>query len=310
MELIYRLATEKDNDNIRKLWEIIFPEDSSAYLDFYFKYVRPYNKVIVVYDGDKPVSMLHLNPYDVHCHDNIEKVYYVVAVATLADYRRQGIMREMLNMAESIALQEGIRYLILLPADERYYRPFGYTFVSCQYNTTIDTAAYSLSGSNDKAVLKKLAEDNLSKKVFISLFTDDASFAAAPFRAVHTNYLAERIYEEVRAEGGKIIEVKGNLILYYDMGQKVEVRKIYWSLNNDIEEFINTLMIIKDVLLYISQGRLMVIHETNEAILADCFTYYKKNIYDYRPYMMIKNLDNQSNSADIKIEAIGFDELV
>ncbi|WP_175548592.1 GNAT family N-acetyltransferase [Dethiosulfatibacter aminovorans] len=307
MELEYKLATDKDDINIRRLWEKIFIEDSKSYLDFYFKYVRPTNKVIAVYDGELLCAMLHLNPYYVKFTSSEEavKIYYIVAVATLAEYRRQGIMKKMLKLAENIAKEDQVNTLILLPADERYYTPFGYEFASEQFNTTLISSVYGLSGTLDVSTIRRIAEDSLDEEGFKAAFKQETSYQLSKYSAVHTSELARRIFHELEADGGKAIVVDGHLILYY-LGETLEVRKIYWNK----ESRCSSLKKIKDVLLYLSDGKSLILHETNVNALGRIFEYNRSNQYDRRPYMMIKHIgENIDKGLDIE-KNIGFDEIV
>jgi len=304
-----RLSNKNDHSQIRALWEVIFPEDSKEYLDFYFNVVMKENQVIIAEDLSKDtleiVAMLHLNPYSINNEKEHLKIFYIVAVATREDYRRRGLMRKMLNYAEELSMEQNVDYLVLLPADERYYKPFGYQFVSKQYNTTIYTEKY-LNELNNQAYTKHIS-NALRFKEFEKCFLNTRFENDEDFSPRQTPELAYRIYQETRSENGQIYEIDGNLILLYQFGEnkdpKIEIRKIYYNknCNRPIENYKK----IKQFLLHFANGRPIIIHEVEERKVTSCFAYNRQNTYDCRPYMMIKKCSNKK-----MVKNMYFDEMV
>ena len=305
-----RLNDKKDDKKIRALWEAVFPEDSKEYLDFYFDVVMQENQVIVVEhienESTDIVGMLHLNPYNIYHKEENLKINYIVAVATKEKFRRQGLMRKMLNYAEVLSKEQGINYLLLMPADERYYNPFGYNFASKQYNTTIYTENYLDVCNEDEQIPKKPKElaYNAFEHHFITKHFEDEDF----FSPIKTSELAYRIYHETLSENGKIYEFEGNLILMYEYveneNKKIEIRKIYY--NKESDDLHMNYERIMQFLVCFAQGSPILIHEVEQRRVTSCFQYNRKNNYDCRPYMMIKSLLEDKKF----IHHIYFDEMV
>jgi predicted N-acetyltransferase YhbS len=304
-----RLSNNNDHKKIRSLWELVFPEDSKEYLDFYFNVVMKENQVIIAEDIKKDtlevVAMLHLNPYSINSEREHLKIFYIVAVATRSDYRRRGLMRKMLTYAEELSTKQNVDYLILLPADERYYKPFGYQFASKQYNTTIYTEKY-LNECTTQAYANHIS-NALTYKEFERCFLNNHFENEDEFSPIQTSELALRIYQETRSENGQIYEIDGNLILLYQFGEnkekKIEVRKIYYNKNcNSAKENYKK---IKQFLLHFADGKPIIIHEVEERKVTSCFAYNRQNDYDCRPYMMIKKCSNKK-----AVKNIYFDEMV
>ena len=79
------------------LWKEAFPEDSEEFLDYYFGKKISDSQVIVKEDeGGKLLTMAHLNPYKVRVGGRMYVLPYIVGVATAADSRHQGHMRDVL----------------------------------------------------------------------------------------------------------------------------------------------------------------------------------------------------------------------
>lgn len=290
-----RLATEADQKDIRELWQLVFTEDSESYLDFYFDVVMNKNKVIIIREDNELVGMLHLNPYELSHGVNI---FYIVGVATHPNHRRKGIMRSMLDMAHQKALEEQ-RELILLPEDERFYTPFGYKFVSMQYNTTIDVKEYRSMLLKDNIDLKKLSKD-----VFIQWFNAN-TYEEKTYEVIHSDDYLSDLYDEMKCENGFVADIDGNLVLYY-VDDVIEIRKIYYKFNGEelSDQVEANLQRLASKLVELADDKLLVIHEVNERCLSGVFSYSRKNNYDYRPYMMMKLTEDKD------YDPIWFDEVV
>ncbi len=307
-----RMSQNNDQLKIRKLWEEVFPEDSKEYLDFYFDIVMQENSVIVVEseltDATEVVAMLHLNPYTVLHGTQQVKIYYVVAVATKKAYRRQGLMRKMLEYAQELSKKDNIDFLILLPEDERYYRPFEYEFVSKQYNTTIQSSKYVYAQIETLESKKNLSP--LTFHEFMEKFTTQSYENENNFVPLRTSKTAYRIYQEISSENGQIFSVDGNLIFVYQYEEsgiaKIEVRKVYYKKVETQKEAFDNYDVVKNFLVMLAKGRLLIVHEVQERKVSKCFSYNRQNIYDCRPYMMIKKI----SQTKVVLENIYFDETV
>ena len=65
------------------LWQEAFPEDSQAFLGYYFNKKLPGSRVLVKEDGSGSIlTMAHLNPYTVMVRGRRYRLSYLVGVAT------------------------------------------------------------------------------------------------------------------------------------------------------------------------------------------------------------------------------------
>lgn len=124
-----RKLRQEEHIKTRRLWEKIFTEDTSEFLEYYYSVKVNDNEIYVIEDGGEIVSMLHLNPYQMRVRDKIFKTHYIVAVATDERYRHQGLMRQLLNHAMQIMADRGEPFTFLMPAAEAIYKPFGFEFI-------------------------------------------------------------------------------------------------------------------------------------------------------------------------------------
>lgn len=128
-EIINKIINKKDKEmeeaSLRRLWRECFG-DPLAYEDFYFANVYQHNTVYTICKK----GMLHLNPYSCVVQGNNIMLHYIVGVATRESQRRKGIMKRLLEKALSDMYQNKEPFTYLMPADERYYRPFDFVSIS------------------------------------------------------------------------------------------------------------------------------------------------------------------------------------
>ena len=92
-----RYLTQGEKENSRRLYECCFPEDSQKFVDYYYQEKCRENKIAVIEENGKIISMVHANPFTVSCCGTQAEVHYIVAVATDPEYRRRGYMRQLMQ---------------------------------------------------------------------------------------------------------------------------------------------------------------------------------------------------------------------
>lgn len=121
--------SQKEKKESRALYEAIFTEDSKQFVDYYYQYKTRDNEILALKDGQRLVSMLHLNPYRMIVNGYEMKSNYVVAVATHKDYRHRGYMRLLLEKALRDMAAQGMPFTFLMPASEGIYAPFDFVWI-------------------------------------------------------------------------------------------------------------------------------------------------------------------------------------
>ena len=118
-------ASDKDTGEIRALWDIAFPQEPD-FNDWFFanKYKA---ELCLVYKEDGIImAMAQLLPYEIK---GVGKVSYVYGAATHPNYRRQGLMRRLLNRSFETDKEKGFAASILIPQDKPlfdFYKGLGY----------------------------------------------------------------------------------------------------------------------------------------------------------------------------------------
>jgi hypothetical protein len=125
---ILLLKTPEEQERTKPLYREIFPEDTEAFLDFYYK-ERP-KRILAMEEDGQIIAMLHLNPFLLSFFGKEITASYIYAVATKKEKRRQGIMGELLRYAFQLLKEEGEVFCILIPVAESIYSPYGFRTVT------------------------------------------------------------------------------------------------------------------------------------------------------------------------------------
>ena len=125
---ILLLKTPEEQERTKALYREIFPEDTEAFLDFYYK-ERP-KRILAMEEDGQIIAMLHLNPFLLSFFGKEITASYIYAVATKKEKRRQGIMGELLRYAFQLLKEEGEVFCVLIPVAESIYSPYGFRTVT------------------------------------------------------------------------------------------------------------------------------------------------------------------------------------
>lgn len=210
-----KYLNNKEKNKTRTIWEKVFEEDSKSFLDYYYNYKNIDNKILCKMINNKIVSMLHLNPYKISIRNNIYKSYYIVAVATLKEYRKKGYMSELLKESIKKMYEEKIPFTFLRPAKKEIYLPFGFEYI---YNHNFLELKNSIAieetpiSENDYNQLASFTNKFLLKRFNTFILRDE-------------NYI-KTLHEEVKSENGNIIKLYNNKVFigYY----------VYWGIAEKI----------------------------------------------------------------------------
>jgi hypothetical protein len=92
-------ADEGDRDAIMQIWQSCFGDDE-GYIDFYLKNRFTVENMLVIHRDGRPVSMASFLPAKLNVGGENAAAYYVYAVATLPEYRNQGLSTQILSYAK------------------------------------------------------------------------------------------------------------------------------------------------------------------------------------------------------------------
>ena len=213
-----KAAKAVENQRARKLYEEIFDEDSPAFVDYYFRVKAAENEIFVVENEKQEIlATLHLNPYEMmFCGEKV-KTNYIVAVATRADCRHQGMMRSLLQASLQEMYRREETFTWLMPAAEAIYRPFGFRFIyeKNKMTVTADVLRRAETDENwqihsDQEVSGDIFCEEAKKEDLAELacFAEKQLSKLAEVYTVHDIAYFEQRMQEVECEGGSLILIR------------------------------------------------------------------------------------------------------
>lgn len=213
-----KAAKAVENQRARKLYEEIFDEDSPAFVDYYFRVKAAENEIFVVENEKQEIlATLHLNLYEMmFCGEKV-KTNYIVAVATRADCRHQGMMRSLLQASLQEMYRRKETFTWLMPAAEAIYRPFGFRFIyeKNKMTVTADVLRRAETDENwqihsDQEVSGDIFCEEAKKEDLAELacFAEKQLSKLAEVYTVHDIAYFEQRMQEVECEGGSLILIR------------------------------------------------------------------------------------------------------
>lgn len=213
-----KAAKAVENQRARKLYEEIFDEDSPAFVDYYFRVKAAENEIFVVENEKQEIlATLHLNPYKMMFCGEKAKTNYIVAVATRADCRHQGMMRSLLQASLQEMYRREETFTWLMPAAEAIYRPFGFRFIyeKNKMTVTADVLQRAETDENwqihsDQEVSGDIICEEAKKEDLAELacFAEKQLSKLAEVYTVHDIAYFEQRMQEVGCEGGSLILIR------------------------------------------------------------------------------------------------------
>lgn len=235
---------QRENYKTRALWELVFSEDSKAFLDYYYYFKTRDNEIFVIEEDGAIRSMLQLNPYMLQIEEDSHLCHYVIAVATEEAYRRRGYMGKLLCQALKDMYDRKEPFTFLMPAAEKIYTPYDFRFVYAQRQT--EDFRRNLYGSE---ISESCADGHEKMRMFIDGKNVSESFSdAVPgeaeeiaefvrehfaknwqvYAARDMQYYQTQIFEQQSENGGiRLMRANGELIglFFYSDEEGLEIRE-------------------------------------------------------------------------------------
>lgn len=184
--MIIRKLEPQEHYKTRTLYETVFFEDDQKFVDYYYTWKTRDNTIYVAEDENGIHSMIHLNPFDVWVDGQVQKLHYIVAVATQEEYRHQGLMRRLLETVENEMAEDGEVFTFLMPASEKIYYPFGYRYFVRQIRGALQ------SGIGFEGILEPAESSGESEKLLKAAgIPESCSCFCRPVRPVEYQKLAD-----------------------------------------------------------------------------------------------------------------------
>lgn len=231
-----RIATDKDYDQIRKIWTYCFNEGEEVENCYFENKYRAENTVVAELDGDV-VASIHLNQHTIKFGNKEENVSYVVGVSTLPEARGKGMMKSLMNLSFEEMYNRGQNVSILMPIDFRLYRRFG--FENCYDMIEHRINIEDLSAFRIERDFKRAKESDIDNLIDIY----NKSNRRLNGYTVRGKQRYENMFKEVAADGGHIYICSDNgvydgYVIYAINEGKFFVREVYFSNTNALKSIL------------------------------------------------------------------------
>lgn len=187
-------------EQLRYLWRKCFG-DPQHYEDFYFDKVYANNIVYAIKDK----GMIHVNSYRCKVMGREMSLPYIVGVATDERYRRQGVMRSLLDKVLSDLHEQCVPFAYLMPAKEEYYLPFGFRSISKkierEVTCNVAKAVNHFQYLSYKEVQKMPKENRMQLFAKVNQWLD----AQYDVYAIHDEAYYELLYAEKLCQNGDVV---------------------------------------------------------------------------------------------------------
>ncbi len=218
------ILSQEEKESTRFLYEQCFPEDSSAFVDYYYKEKCRDNVIMGGYEDGVLQTMLHLNPYRVRMYGDLLSVHYIVAVATAGQARGQGKMRMLMRQGMQYLYEQQEAFTFLMPANPAYYTSLGFRFWENQQIIIHEMTDFTVEQERVYPLIPKEAEHA-------------ACFANAFLKSRYDLYVERdaayyrRLILQQNSEKGKVMVIKkqtsGDIsgVFCYSNEENMEIRE-------------------------------------------------------------------------------------
>lgn len=115
-------------EELVKLWMEVFGDDRE-YIEDFFKQICHEKLIRYRKCKEEVIAALYMIEYEVYLADKKYKAMYYYALATRSEYRKHGIMTELINEANDYCDKNDYLFAFLIPAESgliHFYKKFGF----------------------------------------------------------------------------------------------------------------------------------------------------------------------------------------
>lgn len=159
-----RFAVESDQQAVRALFDMCFP-DESGFNAYYFDHIYRPEWTLLALEEDTLCAMVQMLPYRLSIHGEEGEATYIYGACTHPAHRRKHLMARLLEASFREDTQRGRLASFLIPQEEwlfDFYRPFGYrpTF-------SLQTAVVSRDGPAGDVDVRPLTDWHEANRLYL-----------------------------------------------------------------------------------------------------------------------------------------------
>lgn len=283
--IVWEDGTRKQR--VYDMWQDNF-HDPVSYADFYFEEVYGKNEILLNQTEEENVKgMLHLNPYTLRVKGQPVEAKYIVGVATDEEYRRQGVMRELLVKTFQTLRDRGEMFTYLMPADENYYLPFDFRFGMAQIEQELEylPEEYNLERKSETA------EDCMTGQKSRNTVCQNASQKNETEYIFKTEISDEQLEQIITQENGikdTVFDIHTEITVPYIRRMEKEVESDYGQVLYvfDGESYVGRVAVGAEDSYFVLSQVFCAEASKREAFLEETILYCEKK-YHYNRYQLI-----------------------
>ena len=159
-----RFPFESEYENLKELWQTSF-DDSKESLDCFFRNTVSPDRVLAIFENNKPVSVLYMLESEIIIKEKAYSAYYIYAVCTHSDFRGKGLMKSLFEELFKVAKSRNIDYLFLVPEEEYLFKVYGKIGFKNGFSYSLKTL-YKINFSNNPTTKnQKFTYDNYRRSI-------------------------------------------------------------------------------------------------------------------------------------------------
>ena len=283
--IVWEDGTRKQR--VYDMWQDNF-HDPVSYADFYFEEVYGKNEILLNQTEEETVKgMLHLNPYILQVKGQPVEAKYIVGVATDEEYRRQGVMRELLVKTFQTLRDREELFTYLMPADENYYLPFDFRFGMAQIEQELEylpeeynlerkseTVEECMTGPKSRdTVCQEISQENEIEYIFKTEISDEQ---------------LEQIVSQENEIKDKVFDIHTEITVPYIRRMEKEVESDYGQVLYvfDGESYVGRVAVGAEDSYFVLSQVFCAEDSKREAFLEETILYCEKK-YHYNRYQLI-----------------------
>ena len=120
-----RFARKDDFEWLKNVWKIAF-NDPDEFIDWNFEKNFSFENTLLAEKDGVPASNMQLMPHSIFLRDTEYPINYVSGVATLPEFRKMGLVREMFEFSFDEMRKRNQHISLLIPFNYEFYEQFGY----------------------------------------------------------------------------------------------------------------------------------------------------------------------------------------
>lgn len=238
---------DKYKGELISLWKLCFPEDSDAFIQFYFDKVYENENTLIYIEDDKVVSSLQIIPYPVKIGNVIFPAGYISGAMTHPGFQKKGHMASLLNASFDEMKQKKYNYTFLIPQEEwlfDFYEKWGYERAFPIHKESIIETPGEVVGSNilrDKSVKICRAIEETDMDDFYIIYS---RFLMEKHNVVlKTKQHFVNILWDLFEDGGIALYNDWGIAFLYPQKEIITIREFFYFDEEIKREFLNTINI-------------------------------------------------------------------